>query len=699
MQFNRRTFLQSVVTATVAGSSALEFGTTSASAAAGPGCESTDRIPKIEFHSASSQVTPNHEALADPSVVAVWAEPTATNGDDDGNGDAYHYDELAPLPLVSVDGSVYGFGAILLQDDDINFDYGNEEFVLNAWDAELGGSGTVLWDEGHGQYFTLDSCSKFESYAENNGYTVSPTTSLASDLSNADAVVVTTPSESFSSSELGALAEFVADGGALYLHDQSDYSDYDETANLNEIASELDLAFRFNDDDIDDDTNNVDGASFDITTSQYNTNTFALFEDRSGLGLDAGVRYEATVDSVADGDTVDVTLADGTTAELRLLGIDTPETERNASHEKVEEWEGIEDETHLTDWGENAKEYAKQALGGASVEIEFDPSEDITDPFGRHLAYVYYDTTGDGNADTLFNREMVETGYARVYGSSLTKHDAFWNAEADARAAGTGVWQASDPANTAEVRDRPVEDVFVPNAASVRTTAGAISSSRVPVFAESTATQDLRDGVQYSGDIPLVGVDAANRTALVGGLPIDESYRADVTAYEHEAFLTNLVDSLSDRCGKILVDGGHGQFNESHSVSTEDAVAYQRYLEGQDIAFEQVNSLDGSGDNALSTARAVLISAPRSCFAADEIDALRTFVQNGGAVILMGSGDGKIMPDTRANLNDVAGALGTDLRLNGDHVFDSDHNVGGDPALLYTGTLNTAAFSLWSPYS
>ncbi|WP_396612771.1 DUF4350 domain-containing protein [Haloferax sp. S1W] len=699
MRFNRRTFLQSVATAAVASGSALELGTTTASAAAGSDCGATDAVPKVEFYSASTQVNPNHEALTDPSVVAVWAEPTATNADADGNGDAYLYDEVSPIPVVSIDGSVYGFGAILLQDGDINFDYGNEEFVLNAWDAELGGSGTVLWDEGHGQYFTLDSCSQFEAYAENNGYTVSPTTTLTDDLSNADAAVITSPSDSFSSSELRDLADFVANGGALFLHDQSDYSDYDETANLNDIATELDLAYRFNDDELTDDTNNVNGDDFDITTTQFNANSFALFDDRSGIGLDAGVRYEATVDSVTDGDTVDVTLADGTTAELRLLGIDTPETKRNASYEKVEEWEGIEDDTYLTDWGGNAKDYAKQELGGASVEIEFDPREDIQDPFGRHLAYIYYDKDGDGSIDTLFNRDMVEKGYARVYGSSLTKHDDFWNAEDDAQANGTRVWQASDPANTAEVRDRAVEEVFVPNAASVRTSAGAISPSRVPVFAESTATQDLRDGIQYSCEIPLVGVDADNRIALVGGLPVDESYRADVTGYEHEVFLTNLIDSLSDTSGQILVEGGHGQFNERHSLSNEDAVAYQRYLEGQDIAFEQVNSLDGSGNNALSTARAVIITSPRSCYTTSEVDALQTFIENGGAVILMGSGYGNIMPDTRANLNDVAGALGTDLRLNGDQVFDSDHNVNSDSALLYTSNFNTTDFSLWSPYS
>lgn len=571
MRFKRRKFLQTVATAAVAGSATLEFGTTPVSAAVGSNCGATSVVPKAEFYSSTSQVNSNYEALTDDSVVAVWAEPTATNTDDDSNGDAYLYDDLTPIPLVSVDGNVYGFGAILLQDAEINFDYGNEEFVLNAWDAELGGSGTVLWDEGHGQYYTLDTCSQFETYAENNGYTVSPTTSLTSELSNANAAVITSPGDSFTTSELNDLADFVANGGALFLHDQSDYNDNDGTANLNDVAAALDVTYRFNDDDINDDTNNIGGNNYDVTTTQYNANTFDLFADRSGIGFDSGVRYKATVDSVTDGDTVDVTFDDGTTAELRLLGYDTPETKRNGQYEKIEEWEGIENDSYLSDWGGNAKDYARQELDGESVEIEIDPAEDVWDPFGRLLAYVYYDQDGDGSIGTLFNHDIVEKGYARVYGSNLTKHDGFWNAEDDAQATGARVWQQSDPENTSEVRDRSVGEVFVPNTASVRTVDGTISSSRVPVFAESTATQDLRGGVGYNGDIPLVGVDAGNRIAVVGGLPVNESYRNDVTDFEHEVFLTNLIDLLSDTSGQVLVEGGHGQFNERHSLSNENA--------------------------------------------------------------------------------------------------------------------------------
>ncbi|PSP55626.1 nuclease [Halobacteriales archaeon QS_1_67_19] len=697
----RRTFLKMAAasaasTAAVSDTDLGMLGT--ARAAAGSDCDSSEEIPSIEFYSAGSQVDPNYGPLTDESVVAVWAEPSATNSDADGNGDAYVYDDDASIPVASVDGGVYGFGSILLQDSDIKFEYGNEEFVLNAWDAELGGSGTVLWDEGHGQYYDLASCSEFRDYAENNGYAVQATTSLSSDLSNADGVVITSPGDSFSSSELSDLADFVANGGAVFLHDQSDYNGYDETQNLNDIAEYLDLAYRFNDDEVSDADSNYNGDDYDVVTHQFNRSNFDRFGARSGISLDAGTRYTATVTDVTDGDTVDVTVDyNGKEYEIRTLGFDSPETKRNSKYEKVEEWEGVEDDNYLADWGENAKDYGQNELDGETVEIEVDPNEDVFDPFGRLLAYIHYDQDDDGAIDTLYNKDVLEKGYARVYGSSLSKHDEFWQAERNARDNGLRVWQQSDPENTSEVRDRAVEEVFVPDAASVRTADGAIAASRVPVFAESTAYQDLEGGVDY-GEIPLVGVDSANRTALMGGLSIDESYRDDVTDYEHEVFLTNLIDDLSDRTGQILMDAGHGQFNEQHSLSNDDAVAYQRYLEGQGIQFEQINDLTTSGDNALSTARAVIITSPRSCFSTAEIDELTDYISNGGAVILMGAGWGKIAPDTRRNVNDLAHALGTDLRLNEDRVLDDSNNIG-DPEQLYTTNVNTADFSLWSAYS
>ena len=412
--------------------------------------------------------------------------------------------------------------------------------------------------------------------------------------------------------------------------------------------------------------------------------------------LEPGTWYDATVLDVTDGDTIDVELdSDGTEYEIRVLGLDTPETKRNNRYEEVREWEGVEDDNYLADWGENAKDYARSEFpAGKSVQIAVDDNEDEEDEFGRLLAYVRYDKNGDGSMDTLYNLDVVELGYARVYGSSLTRHDEIWQAERNAREAGRRVWSRSDPENTSEVNNDPVDEVFVPNASSVRTDTGAIDPSRVPAFAEPTATQSLgSEGIDY-GEIPLVGLDEAANTALVGGLSVNEDLEDDARG-QHQVFLTNLVDYLSSRSGRVLVAGGNREFNASRALSNEDAVVYQRFLEGVGIDFEQVNSFDGAYDNSLDSARGIIATNPPQAYSTGQLDALSSFVADGGAVILMASAEAT---DTmRSNVDDIAAGLGSDLRINDDQVFDDSSNAG-DSSLLVTSNFDTS-FPLFDAYS
>jgi endonuclease YncB( thermonuclease family) len=412
--------------------------------------------------------------------------------------------------------------------------------------------------------------------------------------------------------------------------------------------------------------------------------------------LEPGTWYDATVLDVTDGDTMDVKLdSDGTEYEVRHLGFDTPETKRNNRYEEVREWEGIEDDNYLADWGENAKDYAQNEFPeGSSVQIAVDELEDEEDAYGRLLAYMRYDKSGDGSMDTLYNEDVVRQGYARVYSSSLTKHDRIWQAEHEARAEGLRVWQQSDPGNTSEVNNDPVSTVYFPNASSVRTDSGAIADSRVPVYAESTASQSLDSGgVDYS-DVPMVGVDEANNVALVGGLFINEAHESDAEG-EHQVFLSNLIDYLSSKTGKVLVEGSHRQFNIDHGLSCEDTVVYQRFLEGVGLPMEGINSFDGTGDNALSTARAIIITNAPLSFTTSEVDALSTYISNGGAVILMGSA--LASADARSNLDALSADLGSDLRLNADQVFDDTNNTG-DAAFITTSVFDTS-FPLFDSYT
>jgi len=103
----RRNFLKLVAAGTGAaavGRTGTEFVGT-ARAAVGANCGTSDGLADVEFASSSSLLDANYGALTDDSVVAVWAESSASNTDADGNGDAYYYDDSTDVPVVAVESS------------------------------------------------------------------------------------------------------------------------------------------------------------------------------------------------------------------------------------------------------------------------------------------------------------------------------------------------------------------------------------------------------------------------------------------------------------------------------------------------------------------------------------------------------------------------------------------------------------------
>lgn len=224
--------------------------------------------PAMRFYSPASQLASDESPLTDESVVRVWAEPSAYNFDS-SRGESLIYED-DPIPLVSVDDRVAGFGAMLVPDGGqigahVSFEYDNLRVVRTIWDELLDGN-TVYWDESHNQYWSLDKFGRFAEYMREAGYTIETTTEF--DLGGADGLVITTPPESFSSAELDAIAEFIERGGALFVHDQADFRGLDETDNLNQIAERLDLAFRFNSDQVNDAIMNT-GGEFELLTANY----------------------------------------------------------------------------------------------------------------------------------------------------------------------------------------------------------------------------------------------------------------------------------------------------------------------------------------------------------------------------------------------------------------------------------------------
>jgi micrococcal nuclease len=156
-------------------------------------------------------------------------------------------------------------------------------------------------------------------------------------------------------------------------------------------------------------------------------------DEPNASSVRAEVGAVATVTRVIDGDTMEVEFADGRTDTVRLIGVDTPETDAQNTPAEFGFSESIGARDHLTNWGERATGFATDRLEGERVELYGDPQGDQRGSYGRLLAYVYL---GEEN----FNYELVAEGYARVYESSFEFREAFETAAERARANETGLW-------------------------------------------------------------------------------------------------------------------------------------------------------------------------------------------------------------------------------------------------------------------
>ncbi len=128
----------------------------------------------------------------------------------------------------------------------------------------------------------------------------------------------------------------------------------------------------------------------------------------------------ATVARVVDGDTIEISPAIDGITDIRLIGVDTPETKEPGCAPQP--------------YGPEASSYAEATLSGQQVELEFDVEK--TDRYGRLLAYVY------PRGGEMFNEGLVEGGYAQAYPYPPNTRYAnrFAAAQEQARNARLGLW-------------------------------------------------------------------------------------------------------------------------------------------------------------------------------------------------------------------------------------------------------------------
>jgi micrococcal nuclease len=136
---------------------------------------------------------------------------------------------------------------------------------------------------------------------------------------------------------------------------------------------------------------------------------------------------------VVDGDTIVVTLPDGSEETVRYIGMDTPETK--------------DPNSPVMYMGPEATAKNEELLQSGPLTMKLDVEE--RDKYGRLLAYVYA-------GDVFVNLELVKSGYAQVstYPPNVEFVDALTGAQEEARTHEVGLW-APTTTTEAEVETTP----------------------------------------------------------------------------------------------------------------------------------------------------------------------------------------------------------------------------------------------------
>ena len=135
-----------------------------------------------------------------------------------------------------------------------------------------------------------------------------------------------------------------------------------------------------------------------------------------------------TVSKVIDGDTLIVQFPDKKTEKVRLIGVDTPETEHPSKQ--------------VEHYGKEASAFTKRIADGKKVRLELDQAfkaKKHRGVYGRLLAYIFIQQA-DGSWLDL-NAELIKQGYAHAYTRfPFSRLEEFRKLEKEAREAKRGLW-------------------------------------------------------------------------------------------------------------------------------------------------------------------------------------------------------------------------------------------------------------------
>lgn len=128
---------------------------------------------------------------------------------------------------------------------------------------------------------------------------------------------------------------------------------------------------------------------------------------------------------VTDGDTVQVLTPECGVENVRMIGINTPES--------------VDPRRPVECFGKEASDHAKEILTAKEIILKGDTTQDPRDKYGRILAYVFLI---DG---TFFNKQMIQDGYAYeyTYNTPYQYQNEFRAAQSEAELNQKGLWSPS----------------------------------------------------------------------------------------------------------------------------------------------------------------------------------------------------------------------------------------------------------------
>lgn len=188
--------------------------------------------------------------------------------------------------------------------------------------------------------------------------------------------------------------------------------------------------------------------AIDIQLRGYGEGSRVLITDNGNVRLPENVPSNvelAEVVAVVDGEVIEVTI-DGSSEEVRLIGIDAPDLD-------VDE-EDVVEECFAQ---ESADRLRRLLPAGKSIYLERE--NDDRDGNERLWRYVWYQSK-EGNPGRLLNESLIKEGFAaaREEGQNTKYVDRFRRAEEQAREESAGLWESCGGAHVPIYRHGSAND-------------------------------------------------------------------------------------------------------------------------------------------------------------------------------------------------------------------------------------------------